>query len=92
MCIRDRPGPTPEEKIASEKAQIELQKLKLQAAELELDTKIKQQALELKKREAQVDFMIKTQELEIKKQKVDQGEMEIALEATQKRPVAIGDT
>jgi len=86
------PGPTPEEKIASEKAQIELQKLKLQAAELELDTKIKQQALELKKREAQVDFMIKTQELEIKKQKVDQGEMEIALEATQKRPVAIGDT
>jgi len=86
------PQPTVEEKIAAQKGQIELQKLQLQAAELELDTKLKQQALELKKREAQVDFLIKQQELEIKKQKVDQGELEIALEATQNRPVAIGDT
>ena len=86
------PEPSVEEKVATQKAQIELQKLQLQASELELDTKLKQQELELKKREAQVNFLIKQQELEIKKQKVDQGELEIALEATQKRPVAIGDT
>ena len=85
------PEPSMEEKVAAQKAQIELTKLQLQAAELELDTKLKQQALELKKREAQVDFLIKQQELEIKKQKVDQGEMEIALETVQERPVKIGN-
>jgi len=83
--------PSMDEKVAAQKAQIELTKLQLQAAELELDTKLKQQALELKKREAQVDFLIKQQELEIKKQKVDQGEMEIALETVQERPVKIGN-
>ena len=85
------PEPSMDEKVAAQKAQIELTKLQLQAAELELDTKLKQQALELKKREAQVDFLIKQQELEIKKQKVDQGEMEIALETVQERPVKIGN-
>ena len=34
---------------------------------------------------------MKQQELEIKKQKVDQGEMEIALETVQERPVKIGN-
>ena len=69
-----------------------MKKLKLEAAEVELDTKIKQQALELKKRQAKVDTMIKMEELKLKQQKLEQGELEIALEATQKRPVAIGDT
>ena len=92
MPPKQPPEPTSEEKIATQKAQVEVQKLQLQASEIELNTKIKQQELELKKREAQVDFMIKQQELELKKQKLEQGEMEIALEATQKRPVAIGDT
>ena len=63
----------------------------LQTAELELDTKLKQQELELKKREAKVDFLIKQEELRIKQQKLEQGEMEIALEAVQERPVKIGN-
>ena len=83
--------PTVEEQVDMQKGQIELQKLQLQAAELELDTKLKQQELELKKREAQVNFMIKQQDLQLKQQKLEQGEMEIALEATQQRPVKIGD-
>ena len=73
------------EKIANQKAQIELEKLKLEAAEVELDTKIKQQALELKKREAKVDTMIRMEELKLKQQKLEQGEMSIALDAAQKR-------
>ena len=83
--------PTVEEQVDMQKGQIELQKLQLQAAELELDTKLKQQELELKKREAQVNFLIKQQDLQLKQQKLEQGEMEIALEATQQRPVKIGD-
>jgi len=79
------PAPTVEEKIANQKAQIELEKLKLEAAEVELDTKIKQQALELKKREAKVDTMIRMEELKLKQQKLEQGEMSIALDAAQKR-------
>tara|TARA_R110000744_G_scaffold10627_2_gene32953 strand:- start:945 stop:2981 length:2037 start_codon:yes stop_codon:yes gene_type:complete len=78
------PAPTVEEKIANQKAQIELEKLKLEAAEVELDTKIKQQALELKKREAKVDTMIRMEELKLKQQKLEQGEMSIALDAAQK--------
>jgi hypothetical protein len=35
--------------------------------------------------------MIKQQDLQLKQQKLEQGEMEIALEATQQRPVKIGD-
>ena len=92
MPPKQPPPPTVEEKIANQKAQIELEKLKLEAAEVELDTKIKQQALELKKREAKVNTMIRMEELKLKQQKLEQGELEIALEATQKRPVAIGDT
>ena len=83
--------PTVEEQVKIQKAQIELQKLQLQTAELELDTKLKQQELELKKREAKVDFLIKQEELRLKQQKLEQGEMEIALEATQQRPVKIGN-
>ena len=83
--------PTVEEQVKIQKAQIELQKLQLQTAELELDTKLKQQELELKKREAKVDFLIKQEELRIKQQKLEQGEMEIALEAVQERPVKIGN-
>ena len=79
------PAPTVEEKIANQKAQIELEKLKLEAAEVELDTKIKQQALELKKREAKVDTMIRMEELKLKQQKLEQGEISIALDAAQKR-------
>ena len=83
--------PTVEEQVKIQKAQIELQKLQLQTAELVLDTKLKQQELELKKREAKVDFLIKQEELRIKQQKLEQGEMEIALEAVQERPVKIGN-
>ena len=78
------PQPTVEEKIANQKAQIELEKLKLEAAEVELDTKIKQQALELKKREAKVNTMIRMEELKLKQQKLEQGEISIALDAAQK--------
>jgi len=91
MPPKQPPQPTVEEQVDMQKGQIELQKLQLQAAELELDTKLKQQELELKKREAQVNFMIKQQDLQLKQQKLEQGEMEIALEATQQRPVKIGD-
>jgi len=85
------PQPTVEEKIANQKAQIELEKLKLEAAEVELDTKIKQQALELKKRQAKVDTMIKMEELKLKQQKLEQGELNIALDAASKTPVAVGE-
>jgi hypothetical protein len=91
MPPKQPPQPTVDEQVNMQKGQIELQKLQLQAAELELDTKLKQQELELKKREAQVNFMIKQQDLQLKQQKLEQGEMEIALEATQQRPVKIGD-
>ena len=83
------PQPTVEEKIANQKAQIELEKLKLEAAEVELDTKIKQQALELKKRQAKVDTMIKMEELKLKQQKLEQGELNIALDAASKTPVSV---
>ena len=83
--------PTVDEQVKIQKAQIELQKLQLQTAELELDTKLKQQELELKKREAKVDFLIKQEELRLKQQRLEQGEMEIALEAVQERPVKIGN-
>jgi hypothetical protein len=77
--------PTLDEKVAAQKAQVELQKLQLQAKELEIETQIKAQELRLKEEEAAVDLAIKQQELELKK-------AELALEATQQRPVAIGPT
>ena len=91
MPPKQPPQPTVEEQVKIQKAQIELKQLQLQTAELELDTKLKQQELELKKREAKVNFLIKQEELRLKQQKLEQGEMEIALEATQQRPVKIGD-
>jgi|TARA_R100001463_G_scaffold26864_9_gene62585 hypothetical protein len=91
MPPKQPPQPTVEEQVKIQKSQIELKQLQLQTAELELDTKLKQQELELKKREAKVNFLIKQEELRLKQQKLEQGEMEIALEATQQRPVKIGD-
>ena len=84
------PEPTVEEKIATQKGQIELQKLKLQAQELEIDTQLKSQELQLKKEEASVDLALKQQELLIKKSQLELNEAELALEATQNRPVGIG--
>jgi hypothetical protein len=91
MPPKEPEQPTVDEQVKIQKAQIELQKLQLQTAELELDTKLKQQELELKKREAKVDFLIKQEELRLKQQRLEQGEMEIALEAVQERPVKIGN-
>ena len=84
------PEPTVEEKIANQKGQIELQKLKLQAQELEIDTQLKSQELQLKKEEAAVNMAIKQQELLLKKSQLELNEAELALEATQNRPIGIG--
>jgi hypothetical protein len=82
--------PTLEEKVAAQKAQVELQKLQLQAKELEIETQIKAQELKLKEEEAMVDLAIKQQELELKKQQQEINKAELALEAVQGRPVGIG--
>ena len=84
--------PTLEEKVAAQKAQVELQKLQLQAQELEIETQIKAQELKLKQEGAAIDLAIKTQELKLKKSQLELNEQELALEAVQKRPVAIGPT
>ena len=84
------PEPTVEEKIQNQKSQIELQKLKLQAAEIELDTELKAQELELKKEEAAIDLALKQQDLKLKKSQLELNEAELALEAVQNRPVGIG--
>ena len=84
------PEPTVEEKIQNQKSQIELQKLQLQAAEIELDTELKAQELQLKKEEAAIDLAIKQQDLKLKKSQLDLNEAELALEAVQNRPVGIG--
>jgi len=84
--------PTLEEKVAAQKAQVELQKLQLQAKELEIETQIKAQELKLKEEEAMVDLAIKQQELELKKQQQEINKAELALEAVQGRPVGIGPT
>ena len=86
------PQPSVEEKVQAQKAQVELQKLQLQAKELEIDTQIKAQELDLKKREAAIEMAIKKQELEIKVAEHKLKEAELVLEATQERPVALGDT
>ena len=90
MPPQQPPEPTVEEKIANQKGQIELQKLKLQAQELEIDTQLKAQELQLKKEEASVNLALKQQELLIKKSQLELNESELALEATQNRPVGIG--
>ena len=86
------PEPSLDEKVAAQKAQVELQKLQLQAQELEIDTQLKAQELKLKQEEAAVDLALKQQELEIKKSQLELNEQELALEAVQNRPVGIGPT
>tara|TARA_R100001443_G_scaffold8521_1_gene17872 strand:+ start:2773 stop:4818 length:2046 start_codon:yes stop_codon:yes gene_type:complete len=84
------PEPTLDEKVAQQKAQVELQKLQLQAQELQIDTELKAQELKLKQEEAAVNLALKQQELQIKKSQLDLNEQELALEAVQNRPVGIG--
>ena len=86
------PEPSLEEKVAAQKAQVELQKLQLQAQELEIDTQLKAQELKLKQEEAAIDLAIKQQELQLKKSQLELNEQELALEAVQNRPVGIGPT
>ena len=84
------PEPTPEEKIANQKAEIEVQKLQLQAKEVEIDTQLKAQELKLKQEEAAINLALKQEELKIKKSQLALNEAELALEAIQDRPVGIG--
>jgi len=86
------PEPSLDEKVAAQKAQVELQKLQLQAQELEIDTQLKAQELKLKQEEAAIDLAIKQQELQLKKSQLELNEQELALEAVQNRPVGIGPT
>ena len=82
--------PTIDEQVAQQKAQVELQKLQLQAQELQIDTQIKSQELQLKQEESQINMALKIQELKLKKQQMEINEKELALEAVQNRPVGIG--
>jgi hypothetical protein len=84
--------PSIDEKIQAQKSQIELQKLQLQAKELEIDTQLKAQELKLKQEEAAINLALKQKDLELKKQQMSINEAELVLEATQKRPVGIGKT
>jgi len=84
------PEPTVEEKIANQKAEIELQKLGLQAKQIEIDTAIKAQELKNKQDAAAIDLALKQKELQIKESQLALNQAELALEATQNRPVKIG--
>jgi hypothetical protein len=77
------PKPTVDEKIAMQKRQVELEKVKSDAA-------VSAMELKLKKDMATVELAIK-QELEIKKQQLEISKAELALEVTQERPVKIGN-
>ena len=90
MPPQQPPEPSLDEKVAAQKAQVELQKLQLQAQELEIDTQLKAQELKLKQEEAAVDLALKQQELQIKKSQLELNQQELALEAVQNRPVGIG--
>ena len=90
MPPKPPPEPTLEEKIANQKAQIEIQKLQLQAKEVEIDTQLKAQELKLKQEEAAINLALKQQELMIKKSQLELNEQELALEAVQNRPIGIG--
>ena len=90
MPPKPPPPPSLEEKVAQQKAQVELQKLQLQAQELEIDTQLKAQELKLKQEEAAINLALKQQELQIKKSQLDLNEQELALEAVQNRPIGIG--
>ena len=78
------PKPTVDEKIAMQKRQVELEKVKSDAA-------VSAMELKLKKDMATVELAIKQQELEIKKQQLEISKAELALEVTQERPVKIGN-
>jgi|TARA_R100000084_G_scaffold104068_1_gene60395 hypothetical protein len=90
MPPKQPPQPTPDEKIASQKAMLEVEKLKLQAAEMQVDAQIKQQELEIKKTSAAVDLALKQKELELKQSQLVLNESELELERQQNRPVGIG--
>ena len=90
MPPKPPPAPTVEEKIANQKAQLELEKLKLQAQEMQIDTQIKSQELKLKARESAIDLALKQKELELKESQLDLNQAELALETIQGRPVGIG--
>jgi len=91
MPPKQPPEPTPEEKIANQKAMLEVEKLKLQATEMQLDNQLKTQELELKKTEAAVDLALKQKELQIKETQLELNEAELHLETIQERPVKIGN-
>jgi len=90
MPPKPPPEPTLEEKVEQRKAQVELQKLQLQAQELEIETQLKAQELKLKQEEAAINLALKQQELMIKKSQLELNEQELALEAVQNRPIGIG--
>tara|TARA_R110001632_G_scaffold153563_2_gene271412 strand:+ start:306 stop:2357 length:2052 start_codon:yes stop_codon:yes gene_type:complete len=90
MPPKPPPEPTLEEKVAQQKAQVELQKLQLQAQELQVETQLKAQELKLKQEEAAINLALKQQELMIKKSQLELNEQELALEAVQNRPIGIG--
>jgi len=90
MPPKPPPEPTLEEKVAQQKAQVELQKLQLQAKELEIETQIKAQELKLKQEESAINLALKNKDLEIKKSQLELNEQELALEAVQNRPIGIG--
>jgi len=92
MPPKQPPPPTVDEKIATQKAQLELQKLQLTAKEMEVDTQIKIQELKLKAREAAVNLALKQKDLELKESQLELNQAELALETIQGRPVAIGKT
>ena len=77
-------------KFDQNQSQIELQKLQLQAKELEIETQIKAQELKLKQEESAINLALKNKDLEIKKSQLELNEQELALEAVQNRPVGIG--
>ena len=78
------PQPTVDEKIATQKRQVELQKL-------QTDSQVSMLELKLKKDMATVELAIKQQELEINKQELEIKKAELALEVVQERPVKIGN-
>ena len=83
-------GPSMDDQLAMQKAQLEVQKLQVQAQTAQVDASLKEQELDMKKKTASIDFAIKQQDLELKKQQLVLNEAELRLEAIQGRPVGIG--
>ena len=92
MVPPKQPKPSVDEKIQAQKSQVELQKLQLQAKQMEIDTQLKAQELQMKKQESEITLAIKSQELALKKQQMKINEAELSLEVAQNRPVGIGKT